>query len=208
MGGPATVQKIPKPPALTQRWVRLLLGCGVSVGIGLAPLLGKLNIPLFTPLLKLIPETIQPVAIALSTAAMSVLSISIQFYGEDRLSKNWLRKAFARTLIFTTISFLALFIFYIFLVVRVDIPAMNDYATFVVGFSRSVKPPCDAGVSDAKCIELIGLDPVAITSFWGDRSIHVAQLCLILPYLAFMSCFGILSGLVVLRQKALHQNSS
>jgi len=85
-------------PAITTRWTRLVLGFGVSVAIGLAPYLGLVKVPLFAPLLSLIPVSIQNVALPLSAASMGVVAVFIQWYGFQRYSKHWLNTSFRRVM--------------------------------------------------------------------------------------------------------------
>lgn len=49
---------VPPPPPLARQLVHYILGFGVSVAVGLAPYLGRVNVPLFDSLLKLIPTSI------------------------------------------------------------------------------------------------------------------------------------------------------
>ncbi len=194
----------PPPPAaptpLGRLWVRYLLGFGVSVGIGLAPYLGRVNVPGFTPLLRLLPESEQDVLIPLSSALMGLTAVVVQYYGQTRVSRPWLERAFVRTLGLTVFSFLLLFVVHTFVVVRVDLHGGKDYVRFVVGFTRPEMKPCTAEVSDADCIKAVSMSQSAIESFWGDTRIRVARLCLMLSYLAFTSLFGLLVGLLLLGQ--------
>src|SRR5437016_3481091 len=84
----------PPPPPLARRWIRYLLGFGVSVAIGLAPYLGKVHVPLFSPLLDLIPESLQTTILPLSSALMGIVAVGVQWYGGERLTEQWLRRAF------------------------------------------------------------------------------------------------------------------
>src|ERR1051325_2256248 len=97
---PAGKAKPPKEslPPLTSTLVRYVLGFGVSVGVGLAPYLGRLNVPLFTPLLSMMPVSLQDTAIPLSAALMGVVAVAIQWHGRERLNRKWAEKTFKKTL--------------------------------------------------------------------------------------------------------------
>src|SRR5688572_28330666 len=67
---PPQSSRTPAPPGLASKLLRYILGFGVSFGIGLAPYLGTFNIPGFTPVLSLIPKSIQNTAIPLAAILM------------------------------------------------------------------------------------------------------------------------------------------
>ena len=190
------------PTRLARKLVKSILGFGISVAVGLAPYLGKYDIPFFSPLLDLIPESLHATIFPLSSAFMGVLAVAVQWYAGERVTLAWLGRLFRWTLLFSLITFIVLGVIHILVVVKVPIPAINDSATFLVGFKRPVRPPCTAEVSDAECIQKITLDEAAIASFWGDRQIRLAALSLILAYLLFMGTFGIMIGLLLLRDEA------
>ena len=192
----------PKPPTkISNDFVRYLVGFGVGVAIGLAPYLGVLDIPLFTPLLSLIPVTLQDTVIPLSAAIMGVVAVVIEWYGRERITHAWLSKMFNRTLIIALIVFLVLVSIHTLFVVRIPIDSASDAVSFVVGLERPLREPCTELISDAECIKLLTFDPSLISSFWGDRSIRLASLVLMLTYLVFTSTFGALVGLVLLRNR-------
>lgn len=181
---------------------------GVSATIGLAPYLGKLDVPGFEPLLKLLPRSLQDTAIPLSSALMGVVSVIAQWHGATRLGEKRLQKWFRRTRLFAVLMFLALVTVYCFTVVRVPIGRHGDADRFLVGFSRPTTCPCERRLSDALCVERITLSEAAIASCWGDTRIRIAELCLLLSYLAFTSSFGALIGLVRLQAQRLGGASS
>lgn len=192
----------PQPPPLARKWVRYILGFGVSVGIGLAPYLGRFNIPGFTPLLSLIPRSIQDTAIPLSAALMGVIAVVVQWYGGERVTNSWLRKKFRWTLAFVLLSFLALTVIHALVVVKVDYDGGKNSERFLIGFNRPNKPPCE-NVAPGECIKRLTFDVSAHESHWGDRQMSAARLSLILSYLLFMSSFGLIVGLLLLRDRAL-----
>jgi hypothetical protein len=196
----------PPPPSLSKQLVRYILGFGVSVGIGLAPYLGKVDIPLFDSLLKLIPTSLHNTILPLSAALMGLVAVVIQWYGGEHLTEKWLSKAFYKTLKLTIASFIILFIVHVFVVVKV--PYDGGSETFLVGFVRPIKPPCGLEISDVECIGRITLEDAAVQSFWGSFQIRIATLSLLIPYLGFTGSFGLLVGLLMLRDRFLEINKS
>src|SRR5687767_14669582 len=95
-------------PPLIERWIRCLLGLTVGVGVGLAPYLGKYDIPLFDSLFKLIPTSLQDVVPIFSAALMSLVAVIIQFYDQKRVEPRKLDKAFKWTIVFAVVSLLSL----------------------------------------------------------------------------------------------------
>src|SRR5215469_3210132 len=72
-----------KLPRLASDWVRYLLGFSVSIAVGLAPYLGLVGVPLFTPLLSLIPQSLQSIAIPISIASMGIIAVLVQWRKRD-----------------------------------------------------------------------------------------------------------------------------
>ncbi|MCF1459249.1 MAG: hypothetical protein LPH21_17405, partial [Shewanella sp.] len=108
----------PKPPTnLANKFVRYLVGFSVGVAIGLAPYLGKLDLPLFTPLLTLIPFTIQDTVLPLSAALMGIIAVIVEWYGQERLTRRKMKKIFGRSLVIVLVSFLILVVVHTLLVV-------------------------------------------------------------------------------------------
>jgi len=194
------------PTPLVARWMKYVIGFGVSVGIGLLPYLGKINVPGFVPLLRLIPESIQDTAIPLSAALMGMVAVWVEWEGSNRVSPRWLRRRFASLFAISLLAFGALFVVHTLVVARVDFLGGTEYSRFLVGFSRPNRQPCTEDVSDSECIKRISASTSAIESFWGDRRIREAKLALIGSYLWFTSCFGFLTGLLVLqRERNVHK---
>src|SRR5215216_996968 len=192
--------KLPEPPGLGKRLVRYILGFGVSLAIGLAPFLGKVDIPLFDSLLSILPESEQAVLIPLSSALMAVIAVAVQWWAISKVSGAWLQRVFSRILVVLATSFALFLIVHNFWVVRVPIAGGDEYVSFLVGFNRPIRSPCGVEISDSRCIALLTFDPTLISSFWGDRAIRVSRLLVFVSYLSFMGAFGALVGLLILKE--------
>jgi serine/threonine protein kinase len=179
-----------------QMWKFLTLGLGVSVGIGLAPYLGNLKIPLFQALLELIPRSLQNTLLPLSAVLMGIAAIVAQWYATERVSTEWLQKRVLGLLWISLLSLILLIIVHTFVVVTIPILNGTENVSFIVGFIRPTTPPCPPEVSDAECIKRITFDPSAIDSFWGDRQVRIAKLSFIFSYLCFTTSVGLLIGLI------------
>lgn len=189
--------KILPPTPVAKQWVNYVLGFGVGVAIGLSVYLGRAHVPLFTPLLDLIPESLQDTLIPLSSALMGTIAVAVQFWAYRRWSAKHLAPPFTRVLIGTVAAIILLLVINTFVVVRIE-TTPGHRVTFLVGFTRPERPPCTAEVSDEECITRLTFNLDKIASFWGGRPIRLAGLALGLSYLATTSMFGALVGLVVL----------
>jgi hypothetical protein len=170
----------------------------VSVAVGLAPYLGKLHIPLFAPMLSLIPASVQPVAIPLSAASMGIVAVLVQWYGSQHLSPRWLHAMFIRSIAICIFCLVALTTIEFIAVVRVNVPSVGSTVSFAVGPSRPNTPPC-TGLGPEDCIKhKLSLDEAQIETYFGERQANITKLVLVLTYVIFMSMFGVLVGLVML----------
>jgi hypothetical protein len=163
----------------------------VSVAVGLVPYLGKI-VPLFTPMLAIIPESVQPLAIPLSAAAMGIVAVLVQWGSSQKLQPEELKTWFGRTLVVCVVSLVALAAIETVAVVRIDVPAVGRTVSFAVGPSHPGTPPC-AGMGRADCIEhQLSFDESRIDSYFGEGWVSLTKFVLILIYTAFMSTFGAL----------------
>jgi|SRR5215469_13266514 len=186
-----------KLPRLASDWVRYLLGFTVSVGVGLAPYLGLVGVPLFTPLLSLIPASLQTIAIPISIASMGIIAVVVQWRkrepGKPLEFRMALTCALTTLLLFLALEMLA--------VAHIEVPAVGQSVSFAVGFGAPSKPPCE-GLSREACIaERLGLDETTIDSYFGDFTTNLTKLALVLSYIGFMSSFGWMVGLLLLRER-------
>ena len=190
-------------PSAAVQWMQYLLGFGVSVGIGLAPYLGLKQVPFFTPMLSFIPLYIREIAIPLSSAAMGIVAVYIQWYASTQASKGWTKRAFPRVLGATVGLLLLLAVLEMLTVERIFVAASNppQTASVVVGFGYPNKAPC-GGVSRSYCIEnRLGVNPASIETYFGAAQVKVAQILLVLSYTLFMSSFGVIVGLLVIARR-------
>jgi hypothetical protein len=182
----------------------LVLAFGVSVSIGLAPFLGKSRIPGFSPLLDLFPTTLQNIAIPLSSFLMGVVAVVVQFYAGADLSSRAVTNWFPRVSAIVVALFVGLVVAYFMSITRVGIDGGERSVAFVIGYGPRMPEcalRCPATLSDSACVKVLSFDPSEIASCYGEHAINVANLVLVMLYLALTSCFGVLVGLLMLRDQ-------
>jgi hypothetical protein len=189
-----------KTSFLTEHWVQLVLGFSVTIVVGLAPYLGKF-IPLLAPMMSILPEAVQPVAIPLSAAATGIVALLVEWHVTYKLPTARVRTWFRRTVLICVISLTVLAAIETIAVVRVDVPAVNGTVSFAVGPFHPNTPPC-TGLSRADCIKRkLSLDEATIDSYFGEGWIDITKLVLVVVYTIFMSTFGALAVLLAQSMK-------
>lgn len=189
----------PSMPPIVRKFVRYFISFSAGVSVGLAPYLGKWDAPGFSWLLNLLPQTVQHLAIPLSSAGMGLVAIVVQWLAEEKIPAWRARRRFLYAMTSALVLLFAFLTLRIFVVVDVSVFGGRDYVPFQVGFTRPLVSPCEAQISDAECIKRLSFDPARIESFWGDRQVRIARLLLVLTYIAYVSAFGALIGLLVLK---------
>jgi hypothetical protein len=199
MPEPQATAEAPKPrlPRLASDWVRYLLAFSVSVGVGLAPYLGLVGVPVFKPLLSLIPNSLQSIAIPISIASMGIIAVIVQWKKRDSVKPLEFRFALCLAVV-TLILFIGI---QVLAVVRVEVPAADQTVSFAVGLASPQRPPCENLSREACIAERLGLDESAISSYFGDTQTSLTRLALVLSYIGFMSAFGWMVGLLLLRER-------
>lgn len=187
----------PKLPRLTSDWLRYLLGFSISVGVGLAPYLGLVGVPLFKPLLSLIPQSLQSIAIPISIASMGIVAVFVQWKRRDASNPIEFRLAS----IFSVAALVLFIAIEVVAVAHVEVPAVDQMVSFAVGIGSPQRPPCE-NLSRESCIaDRLGFDQALIDGYFGDTRTSLTRLALILTYTAFMSSFGWMVGLLLLRDR-------
>lgn len=177
-------------PSKSGAWARLLLGVCVSVPVALAPLLGKLPVPLFPSLLQLIPESIRGVVLPLSTAAMSIVSILAEASVGENDSKTIRLKRLRRSIVYCFVSLILFAVAYTAVVTRVEILGGKAFVSFVTGWPGTPTPPC-LYMGSAECVSRLSFRDSAISSHFGDAQIRSSSLVLECLYTLFFSMLGL-----------------
>ena len=199
--------EVSKTSFLATRWVQLLLGLSVTVVVGLLPYLGKF-IPLLAPLMSILPEAIQPLAVPLAAASMGIVAVIVQWRIGHKLPVEQLNLWFRQTIVACAVSLAVLAALETIMVVRVDVPAANRTVSFAIGPSHPNVPPC-VGLSRADCIKhQLSLDEASIDSYFGEGWVNATKFVLVVVYTIFMSTFGALAVMLAWQMKLKFTRSS
>jgi hypothetical protein len=197
-----TAKDIDVPAApVARKFVRYVISFGVSVGIGLAPFLGKVKVPGFSALLELFPLQIQGVLVPLSAFLMGLVALAVQFYYSEKVAAGSLRKYFRAGFIAIVLGFFLFVILYKLFVIRVPIAGGESYAAVVVNPDRLRRTcKCPESDTDYDCVKKLSLHPAALATCWGGEAQDVRELALMVPYLLLTAGFGALIGLLILKE--------
>jgi hypothetical protein len=191
------------PSAMSQRYVKLLVGFLIAVPIGLAPVLGK--VAGVDVLLNLFPRSSRGGLIIFSAFLMGAIAAGIQFYSGEILARTSIRKWFRNTSVFLLVVFALLFVFYSLYIEPVPIEHGEKTVAVILGSSRIYGPPCDCAPTDnpIRCIHKLGVgNEAAIETCWDATSIRQRRLLLHSSYLLVMGSIGALIGLLLLQGEA------
>jgi hypothetical protein len=193
------------PTATSRKWLSWLLGFGVTVPLGLAPFLGNLDVPGFSPLLSLFPElpfNTQTIVIPISSFVMGVMAVIVQFFSEDKHSKKTVRNKFYRSVILMAFFGICLVSLHTITVVQKPLQGSDRSVSVMVGFSRpETCKECTQEMSNVECLTKTSLDPSRILTCWIERQIQISFLLLFLSYLVVTGCFGWMIGLLIVRRR-------
>jgi hypothetical protein len=195
------------PPTTSVAWKfgRYALSFGVTLVVGLAPLLGKSGVRLFTPLATLIPLNLQEGVLALAGFLMALTAVAAQFFASDNAAfgKRRMRTMFLAVFLGAVVVTLALSVVYSFYVEKIELEGGKFSARYIVGETMLPTCPCVAQKKPiSTCIgSAITTNPAEVSACYPRSEIAGRQAVLSLLYLLTMLSFGMLIGLVVLRER-------
>jgi len=203
LGAQVSDLKIPAPTPNARKYVNYMLSFGISVGIGLSPLLGKLNVPGFSSILSLYPANLVDVVIPFAALLMSLPALAVQYYGMSTTEVSALTKWFGRSLFLMILFLITGAGCYLFLVIRVPVEGGKAYASYAIGWEQRLSSPCVLKDLPLKvCIgREVSFDPGSVEALFPDWQVSLSKLILTVDYLLVMGLLGTLVGLLILREK-------
>jgi hypothetical protein len=183
-------------------YLHYILAYTVTLGIGLAPVLGKVRVPLFSPIAEVFPANLQRGLVPFATFLMAIPVICVHFYSRDRIRIPSLDRLFK--IVVPAVIVLPLLLFYLYSswVVQVDFEGGRQSAAYVVGEQMLPDCPCVIHKLDlAACVaELISANPAAVTACYPRRETNARRAGLAIVYLLLMFGLGTLIALVILKE--------
>lgn len=198
----ATAELVPLT-SLGNRYLRYLLSFGVTLAIGLAPLLGRAHVPLFTSIMEVFPLDLQGGLIPFASFVMTLPAVGVQFFAGEAIASRTVNRAFAITFLILVPLTLALYVVYSYAVVRVPIEGGRGTAAYIVGNDFVQDCPCKArGLRIASCIGIaISANPAQVSDCYPANEINLRRSILATLYLLVMLSFGALIGLLILKEQ-------
>jgi len=176
-------------------WARKILRYSLSFGMAAAVALISFVIPLFKPVLYLLPDTGYGFVLLVLALALGCLAIGVQWHADEKLPRLKLRTRLKQILGIAALAIVGFVILHTIVVVVLTIQGEPQW--FIVGFTRRVVDGCPAEISNQQCLKNLSTDPAEIAKAWGETQIKLASSLLTLLYLAFVSALSSLAGLLV-----------
>lgn len=190
------------------RFSRTLVRIAVGTGVGLAPYLGKVQVPGFSALLELFPSVLQDKAIPVSSALMGVIAACVEYFRGEKTDQASAKRWFVRISAFAIVILFALMIVDVLGVTSIPFEGGRARVSFVTGIgqrspmcaepcspSDSACVRCETRWSDEECIERISFKESSIQTCFGSFSVKLASALLLSLYIGFM---GLLAGAVAI----------
>jgi hypothetical protein len=194
-----SINNIKPPTPLSHRFVRAIVGFGVGVVVGCAPILGATNIPLFSSLLSLFPASLRTTLLPLGGFLVGLIAAGTQFYSGAPISMARIRLWAKRSLI-SGVALLPLFLICYLLLVR-QVHYREDFTvSFVTGLTRSDTCSCSPKLTDSMCLRTLSANPDDIELCWGRTQVKLSEFVLGITYLFFIGSFSSFIGLLLLQE--------
>jgi len=186
---------------IQKNYLRYILAYTVTLGVGLAPLLGKIRVPGFSPIAEVFPVNLQRGVLPFATFLMAIPVIAVHFFSRDRIHLPTLNVLFAIVGPIVIVLPFLLYFLYSSYVVQVDFDGGRGFAAYVVG--EQMLPDCPCGKLDiVRCIaEVITANPSAVTACYRRQEINARSSALAIVYLLLMLSLGTLIGLLILKER-------
>ena len=194
-------KKLPILPSHAGKWLRYVVAFSVTLGVGLAPLLGRVRVPGFTPIIELFPVNVQTAAVPFAAFLMAIPAVLVQYFAGERVRFFRPRVVLALSAVLFALV-LSLFSLYDDYVIQVQPNGGADTLSYIVG-SR-MDPNCVCAKKHLPIRQCIGpqisADPLEIDSCYDEAELRARKKYLSLTWILLTATFGILIGLLVLKE--------
>jgi len=197
--------RLPKTTSTTSRYRNYLLSFGVSLAVGLAPLLGKVHVPGFTAILDVFPLNLSSTLIPFVAFLMSLPAVAVQFFAKDAIARERLDHWFILNFTFIVPLVIALYIVYTLTVTQINFEGDKGVVAYVTGSTMLTTCPCATHrppLAIASCIgNAITFNPAQVSDCYPPAEINSRKAILSTLYMMLMLSFGTLIGLLVLKEE-------
>jgi hypothetical protein len=202
-------EKLVPLPGLGRKYLGYLLGFIVTLGVGMAPLLGRRGVPGFTPLSDILPLNVKDGVIIIASVLITAPAIAVQFFSGDAFAGKRMSRLFGAVGIALVISTFMLYRTYAHDVVQIRYLGERGTVAYIVGKTMLPTCPCVAkNLTISACIgDAITTNPSAVTDCYDREEIADRETTFSMLYLFVMFCFGVLVGLVVVKEARPHPAS-
>jgi hypothetical protein len=185
-----------------RKYLWYVLGFGVTLVVGMAPLLGRRGIPGFSPLGDILPLNVKDGVIVIASVLMTAPAIGVQFFSGEAFTAKRLSRAFAVVFLALVIGTFMLYGAYAHDVIQVPFLGERGTAAYIVGRTMVKDCPClERNLTISQCIgDAITTNPVAVAACYDPQEISARESRLSMLYLFVMFAFGVLIGLVVVKE--------
>lgn len=195
-------------PEVGARYAKYILAYTVTLGVSLAPVLGKQYVPLFSPIAEVFPANLQKGLVPFATFLMAIPVIAAHFFSMERITKRRLNRLFLFVVPFVVLLPLLLYFFYTLYVVQVDFEGGRGSAAYVIGSVMLPTCPCVTYRMDiGTCIgNVLSANPAEVTACYDRTQTNPRRAVLAIAYLLTMLSFAALIALLVLKTRQ-HERS-
>jgi hypothetical protein len=166
----------------------------LTLGVGLAPLLGKVGVPQFRPLATLIPLNLEEGVFVAAAFLLALPTVGVQFFAKRRL-----RMLFWIVFTVAVVLTLALLFTYSFFVEKIELEGGTFSARYIVG--DTMLPTCPCVRENKPVSTCIGTamttNPAEVSACYPRSEIAGRAAVLSLVYVLAMFAYGLLIGLVL-----------
>lgn len=194
-------EKLPVLPRHASKWLRYVIAFSVTLAVRLAPLLGRVRIPGFSPIIELFPVNVRAVAVPFAAFVMAIPAVLVQYFAGERI--RFFRPRFVLSLALTLFALL-LILFYLYgtYVIQVQTIGGAGSLSYIVGSKMKTKCECMKKQMDiVPCIgRAISTSSQEVDDCDEDQELRRRKILLSMTHIVMTACFGALVGILVLKE--------
>lgn len=192
------------PPLMPagRRYVQYFL-MSITAALALAPFLGTIHVPGFSPILALFPINHRGSVIPFATFLLFLPVVAMQFFAKTRVAERTMNRWFLTALGVTLVGAIALYVGWTVRVADVWYRGGDRVVRYVVGAEQRPDCPCrKQGLEIEACVgNAISFEPRVVESCYHSRDVQQSKILLAMLYFTTMLSFGSAIALLVVRER-------